>query len=82
LSAAIPARYFWSVTVYDAKIRSLLENGRLNPSICIYDQIEQNPDGSIDIYFGPNAPKGKEKNWIKTLPGAWLVHLHPPVRTA
>ena len=26
-------------------------------------------DGSVDIYFGPQAPKGKEKNWIKTVPG-------------
>jgi hypothetical protein len=21
-----------------------------------------NPDGSVDIYFGPQAPEGKEKN--------------------
>ena len=26
-----------------------------------------NADGSVDIYFGPaEAPKGKEKNWIRT----------------
>ncbi|WP_342051137.1 MULTISPECIES: DUF1214 domain-containing protein [unclassified Cupriavidus] len=29
----------------------------------------QNADGSIDLYFGPNAPAGKEKNWLRTLPG-------------
>jgi hypothetical protein len=29
----------------------------------------KNTDGSIDLYFGPAAPKGKEKNWIKTVPG-------------
>jgi hypothetical protein len=23
----------------------------------------------VDIYFGPQAPRGKEKNWIKTVPG-------------
>ncbi len=28
-----------------------------------------NPDGSVDIFFGPGAPKGKEKNWIRTVPG-------------
>ena len=27
-----------------------------------------NPDGSVDIYFGQEAPKGKEKNSIKTDP--------------
>ena len=25
-----------------------------------------NADGSIDLYFGPTAPKGKEKNWVQT----------------
>ena len=27
------------------------------------------PDGSVDMYFGPAAPDGKESNWIQTLPG-------------
>ena len=26
------------------------------------------PDGSIDIYFAPKAPKGMEGNWIQTNP--------------
>jgi len=28
-----------------------------------------NPDGSVDVYFGPKAPKGKENNWGQTIPG-------------
>jgi hypothetical protein len=28
-----------------------------------------NADGSYDIYFGPNAPAGKETNWRRTVPG-------------
>jgi hypothetical protein len=28
--------------------------------------VEKNNDGSIDIYFGPTAPKGNEANWIPT----------------
>lgn len=27
-----------------------------------------NADGSVDISFGPTAPKGKEANWIATVP--------------
>jgi hypothetical protein len=27
-----------------------------------------NDDGSVDIYFGPKAPKGKESNWLPTDP--------------
>jgi hypothetical protein len=27
-----------------------------------------NADGSVDVYFGPTAPKGKEANWVPTDP--------------
>jgi hypothetical protein len=33
------------------------------------DKPAQNSDGSYDIYFGPNAPAGKEGNWVQTVPG-------------
>jgi hypothetical protein len=76
LPAGIPAKNFWSVTVYDAETRSLLQNGQPKPSISTYDQPEVNADGAIDIYFGPSAPAGKEKNWVKTLPGqGWFTYI-------
>ena len=25
-----------------------------------------NPDGSVDVFFGPKAPAGKESNWVPT----------------
>ena len=28
--------------------------------------LQNNADGSTDIYFGPKAPSGKESNWIPT----------------
>jgi hypothetical protein len=35
-----------------------------------------NKDGSVDLYFGPGAPAGKEKNWVQTAPGTgWNVIL-------
>jgi hypothetical protein len=34
-----------------------------------YDRLATNADGSVDPYFGPSPPTGKEGNWIKTLPG-------------
>ena len=35
----------------------------------------QNEDGSFDVYFGPNAPEGKEQNWIPTNPGeGWFAY--------
>ncbi len=76
LPAGIPAKDFWSVTVYDAETRSLLQNGQPKPSLSTYDQPEVNTDGSIEIYFGPEAPTGKVKNWIKTQPGkGWFAYL-------
>jgi hypothetical protein len=34
-----------------------------------------NSDGSVDLYFGPQAPKGKESNWVQTKPDeAWFPY--------
>ena len=41
-----------------------------------------NPDGSVDISFGPRTPKGKEKNWVQTVPGrGWftILRLYGPL---
>jgi hypothetical protein len=27
-----------------------------------------NASGSVDIYFGPKPPAGKENNWVQTIP--------------
>ncbi|MGY3618838.1 hypothetical protein ACVJGD_005034 [Bradyrhizobium sp. USDA 10063] len=33
-----------------------------------------NADTSVDVYFGPTAPPGKEGNWVQTWPGkGWNV---------
>jgi hypothetical protein len=50
------------------------------PSPTIYGSSTTGPvanaDGSVDIYFGPQAPKGKEKNWIETVRGkGWFTYL-------
>jgi hypothetical protein len=35
----------------------------------------ENKDGSVDIYCGPQAPAGFEKNWIPTVPGKnWFAY--------
>lgn len=37
--------------------------------------LRTNDDGSVDIYCGPAAPRGFEKNWIPTVPGkAWFAY--------
>ncbi|NOR19257.1 MAG: DUF1254 domain-containing protein [Xanthomonadales bacterium] len=81
LPANVPARLFWSLTAYDFTTASGLDNGQKYPSIGSRDNPLQNADGSTTIYFAPMAPKGKEKNWVKTVPGkGWfcLIRLYGP----
>ncbi|WP_434583690.1 DUF1254 domain-containing protein [Klebsiella sp. R390] len=68
LPANIPAKLFWSVTLYEAENASGLANGQPFPSLGKLDKPVQNADGSTDIYIGPKAPAGKEKNWLATAP--------------
>jgi hypothetical protein len=76
LPANVPAKLFWSVVVYDSQSRSELQNGEKFPSVSQYTGPVANADGSVDIFFGPQEPKGQEKNWIKTLSGkGWFPYL-------
>ena len=76
LPKGIPAKNFWSVTVYDPDTRSLLQNEMTKPSVSTYDKPDVNEDGSVDIWFAPEAPTGKEKNWIRTIPGeGWFIYI-------
>ena len=65
----VPVKDFWSVTVYDPATRSQLQTSQEYPSIGSQALPGTNPDGSVDIYFGPKPPKGKEKFWLETVPG-------------
>lgn len=64
-----PAERFWSVTVYDSRTRSMIDTDQQVAGLSSYSNLKKNSDGSIDLYFGPTAPKGLESNWIKTIPG-------------
>jgi len=65
----VPARIFWSVTLYDAANASgLSTEERRFPSLGSRDQPTVNADGTIDLYIGPRVPKGKEANWLPTAP--------------
>ena len=71
----VPAKDFWSIVVYDPQTRSMLQTDQPYPKKNnSNDKLVYNEDGSVDLYFGPKAPKGKEANWIQTVPGkAWFV---------
>ena len=66
----VPAKDFWSVVVYDPQTRSELQTSQPYPSKnSRRDTLTENPDGSIDLTFGPTAPEGTESNWTQTVPG-------------
>ncbi|TCI97617.1 DUF1254 domain-containing protein [Aeromicrobium sp. IC_218] len=65
-----PARLFWSVTVYDAWTRCLVDNDQQRGDRGSRDaDLQVNEDGSVDLHFGPTPPPGRESNWVQTLPG-------------
>jgi hypothetical protein len=80
----IPVKDFWSVILYDNQTRSMLQTGQKWPAVSSQSKgLQVNGDGSVDIYFGPRAPAGKENNWIQTIPGkGWntLLRLYGPLQ--
>lgn len=64
--ANAPVKQYWSATAYDrethAFIRNVANAGRSSQE----PTLKKNPDGSVDLYFGPKPLAGKEANWIPT----------------
>ncbi len=85
IPANVPAKDFWSVVLYDPQTRSELQTDQPFPSInSKIAELDYNKDGSVDLYFGPKAPKGKEANWKQTKPGkAWflILRLYGPLES-
>ncbi|MBT8040204.1 MAG: DUF1254 domain-containing protein [Gammaproteobacteria bacterium] len=80
----VPAKDFWSFTLYDNQTRSMLQTDQRFPGLDNNKQgLKPNADGSYDIYFAPEAPAGLEANWIQTVPGkGWntILRLYGPLQ--
>jgi len=64
-----PAKAFWSATVYDNRTRSMIDTAQQRAGRSSLSKLAKNADGSLDLYFGPTPPAGREDNWIQTIPG-------------
>ncbi|MEY8099680.1 DUF1214 domain-containing protein [Falsihalocynthiibacter sp. S25ZX9] len=73
----VPVNDFWAMTMYDTQTRSQLQTSQSFPTIGSQTKgMAQNADGSYDIWFAPDAPEGKEGNWLQTIPGkSWFAIL-------
>ena len=80
----VPAKDFWSFTLYDNQTRAMLQTDQRLPGIDSHSEgLRANADGSYDVYFAPEAPEGKESNWIQTVPGkGWnmVLRLYGPLQ--
>ena len=79
----VPAKDFWSFTIYDNQTRGMLQTDQRFPGLDDSKEgLKQNADGSYDVYFAPKAPEGQENNWIQTVPGkGWntILRLYSPL---
>jgi hypothetical protein len=70
-----PAKFFWSMTMYDLPARHLVPNPIKRYSIGDRTQgLKYNADGSLDIYLQHASPgAGKEANWLPAPQGPYTV---------
>lgn len=66
--ANVPVEQYWSVTAYDRQTHALIMNMPYASRASNAAGLRKNADGSVDIYFGPKAPPGKDANWVPTDP--------------
>jgi hypothetical protein len=71
----VPGKLFWSVTIYDPETRSEIQTDQGYAALRSLFELKDVTGPAAELYFGPNARAGKEKQWIKTLPGTgWFTY--------
>jgi len=64
--AKAPVTLYWSATAYDRATHALIRDKPWSSRSSLTPGLQKNEDGSVDVYFGPEAPAGKKSNWIPT----------------
>lgn len=62
-----PAADFWSAIAYSMVTKGFIRDAqRVGLSSRQLKDMSVNEDGTVDLYFAPKPPKGKEANWVPT----------------
>ena len=64
--ANAPVKLYWSATVYDRATHALIRGQPWSSRSSNTPKLQKNADGSVDVFFAPKAPTGKETNWVPT----------------
>jgi hypothetical protein len=64
--ADAPVNQYWSATVYDRATHALVRDVSRPSRSSQSPGLLKESDGSVNVYFGPKAPAGKEPNWVPT----------------
>ncbi len=71
----VPAKLFWSVTVYDNATRSEIATSQNKAALRSLFELKDKTGSSIELFFSPTAPAGKEDVWIETIPDkGWFTY--------
>ncbi len=82
INANVPASLFWSIVIYDADTRCLIDNrnkdGKGKATVGSKTKgLRTNADGSYYMLLGPGEPPaGWEENFVRTLPNrGWFPYM-------
>ena len=64
-----PTKQYWSATVYDRATHALIRGMRRASRSSQIRDLQKNEDGSVDLFFAPKAPAGRDSNWVPTSVG-------------
>lgn len=71
----VPGKLFWSVTVYDADTRSQIQTDQGRAALRSLFELKELGGSSVQLHFGPSAPKYRENRWIETIPDkGWFAY--------
>lgn len=69
IPANAPVRQYWSLVAYDRATHTLIRDVSHASRSSQSPGLQQNADGTVDIYFGPRPPAGRDSNWLATRSG-------------